>query len=202
MIRLAVLLALLLSGCGGGSPAPPSMPPPTSTGWAFEHSPGMTVPVSTSSGLQFIFPHQDGVHYLTMAPGSGLFGTATLTFSVDPPAAPLVEVQPCSGSRPLVRLYFQRQGDNLSGAGEYEFYRWWSAGAPLDGSANVLSAAFVPEQWTSVYGKPGSDNPAAFAAALAAPARLGMTFGGCFAGHGVYDAGSGATTFVYGYTTP
>lgn len=192
-------LALLLAGCSGGG-SPPPAPPLPSTGWAFEYSPGMTVPVSTSAGLQFVFPHQNGVHYLTKAPANSLSGVATLTFSVDPPNAQLVEVEPCSGgSIPLVRLYFQRQGDNLSGAGDYEFYRWWSTGAELDGSLNVLSASFVPEQWTSVYGKAGIANPAAFAAALAAPARLGMTFGGCFAGHGVYDSGSGATTFTFNY---
>src|SRR2546430_12078153 len=53
------------------------------------------------------------------------------------------------------RFYLQRQGDDLSGQGEYEFYRWFSNEVAYElaaGSAN-LTAALTPDQWTSVFGK-------------------------------------------------
>jgi hypothetical protein len=51
-----------------------------------------------------------------------------------------------------------------------------------------LAAPIVPDQWFSVFGKRG-DQPAAagqFAAAVADLQAVGLTFGGMFAGHGVF----------------
>ena len=51
---------------------------------------------------------------------------------------------------------------------------------------STLDTQLVPENWGSVMGKRGADNPAAFHEAMANIARIGLTFGGGYAGHGVY----------------
>jgi hypothetical protein len=71
----------------------------------------------------------------------------------------------------------------------YEYYRWWSASnVALTAGEHELAAPLVPDQWFSVFGKRG-DHPGAagqFAATLANPQAVGQTFGGMFAGHGVF----------------
>jgi hypothetical protein len=87
-----------------------------------------------------------------------------------------------------VRLYFQQQSDDLTMASAT--YRWWSNPtsfvlAPTDGVV-TLSVPLRGGQWTNVGGMTGVQQPDGFAAALAHPANVGMTFGGgCFFGHGV-----------------
>ena len=98
------------------------------------------------------------------------------------------------------RLYFQRKGDDLSGQGEYEYYRWWSKTAAYvlaPGNAVLTGDLTQPSQWISVYGKPGDGNVLAFREALTNIGTVGMTFGGgCFFGHGVFvDPGSGSAVF-------
>ena len=86
-----------------------------------------------------------------------------------------------------VRLFLQRKGDNLTGKGEYEFFRWWStAGIVLKDGTFTLDVPLEPALWTSVFGKRGNANPRAFAAALSHIDNAGVTFGGgCFYSHGV-----------------
>jgi hypothetical protein len=63
------------------------------------------------------------------------------------------------------RFYLQRAGDDFSGQGEYQFYRWFSNEAAYRlgaGSAHLI-ATFTPGQWTSVFGKKGNYDPAAMA---------------------------------------
>ena len=146
--KVAVALLFLLAGCSGDSPPPPP-PPPVPVAltmaapvWEFQYSPGMPPsPIATSEGWKFAFPGVNGVHYLVEPVVGFLAGQLTATFRVElDPGAQLFEVQPCGGNNPAVRMYFERRGDNLSGVGAYEFYRWFSAPAPLDGSATALSA--------------------------------------------------------------
>jgi hypothetical protein len=88
-----------------------------------------------------------------------------------------------------MRLFLHRRGDDWSGDGAREFYRWWSVSNVVLAAGNhELTAPLVPDQWSSVFGKHG-DHPAAagqFAAALADLQAVGQTFGGMFAGHGVF----------------
>src|SRR6266536_1765759 len=55
------------------------------------------------------------------------------------------------------RFYLRRTGDDFSGQGEYEFYRWFSneVAYRLDAGTAHLTAALAPGQWTSVFGKKG-----------------------------------------------
>ena len=152
-------------------------------------SPGMpSQPTAEGSGWSFTFPAQDGVHYVT-TPLSGSQtsrGGVTIRFSI----VGRGRLVPTQGDPPArIRLFLQRRGDNWSGTGEYEFYRWWSvSNVVLVAGEHQLAAPLVPDQWFSVFGKRG-DHPGAagqFAATLANLQAVGQTFGGMFAGHGVF----------------
>ena len=60
--------------------------------------------------------------------------------------------------------------------------------------------------WESLYQRAPSSRvqtsevPAEFAAALADVGAVGMTFGGCFAGHGIYVADGNATFILDSYS--
>jgi hypothetical protein len=58
------------------------------------------------------------------------------------------------------RMYFQEVGDDLSGQGQYAYYRWRST-KPLIPSASwldnfVVFVGLEPEFWSTVTGKPGN----------------------------------------------
>lgn len=153
------------------------------------YSPGMpSQPTAEGSGWSFTFPAQDGVHYVTSPVAASLVagGEVEVRFSITGPGRLL----PTQGDPPArIRLFLQRRGDDWSGAGRHEFYRWWSvSNVVLAAGMQELAARLVPDQWSSVFGKLG-DHPAAagqFAATIADLQAVGQTFGGMFAGHGVF----------------
>jgi len=60
--------------------------------------------------------------------------------------------------------------------------------------------ALDPGQWTDTNGNLGTSDPIRFAAALADPMTIGLTFGGgCFFGHGVYIDGGTARFILTSY---
>ena len=61
-------------------------------------------PSAHSKGWQFSFPTQNGVHYL-VHPYSGQFNGVAATFRIEQNGT-FVEVEPCVGSKPAARLYF------------------------------------------------------------------------------------------------
>ncbi len=174
--------------------------------WMFQHSPNMPVnPAVHPQGWQFKFPNSNGVHYLVQPTSGYMNGKMWSAFRVEKDAAAqIVEVQPCPPSPNVarVRLYFQRRGDDLTAA--KEFYRWWSVqtfALNID-TASGMSADLVPEQWSSVLGKGGGSSAAATAGFIQAKAdvqAIGITFGGCFAGHGVYVTAGSASFVVSDY---
>lgn len=197
----ALILALFLTACGGGDSTPPPRPPqpvvqltmdPNS--WNFEHSPNMGIhPTAHPGGWYFEFPSSDGVHYLTQRFSGSLGSALNVTFLVDKTADTVLhEVDTsCGSDNPMVRLYFQRTGDNLSAQGIYEFYRFWSEPRSLNSTEpQAFSIDLSPEKWSSVLGQSGSVNPDMFYAAVKDVQAVGMTFGGCSGGHGVYSNGS------------
>jgi hypothetical protein len=153
------------------------------------YSPGMpSQPTSAGRGWSFNFPAQDGVHYVTTSLSGPLIarGEVKVRFSI----AGSGRLVPTQGDPPArMRLFLHRRGDDWSGEGTYQFYRWWSVNdVVLSAGKYELAAPLVPDQWFSVFGKRG-DHPAAagqFAAALADLQAVGQTFGGMFAGHGVF----------------
>jgi hypothetical protein len=99
-------------------------------------------------------------------------------------------------------LFLQRRGDDWSGAGAREFYRWWSVGhVELTEGERELAARLAPDQWFSVFGKRGDQFGAAeqFTAAIADLEAVGLTFGGTFAGHGVLAVEGPARFTLMGY---
>jgi hypothetical protein len=155
------------------------------------YSPGMPFhPAAATSGWSFTFPAQDGVHYVTTPLSEPLIcRQLNVRFSIAGPG----RLVPTQGDPPArIRLFLQRRGDDWSGFGAYEFYRWWSiSNVVLEAGKYELTAPLVPDQWFSVFGKRG-DHPAAagqFAAAIADLHAMGQTFGGMFAGHGVFAVG-------------
>lgn len=195
--KRALLLATLLAGCSSGGSGPPATPKPftvsmVNTAWRFQHSPTMpAMPFAQPPGWVFDFPMQDGVHYLVHS-GAGYLGSKmSISYRVEGDGE-LVETQPCPGasSVPLMRLYFQRRGDDLTASKQH--YRWWSVGTLIGGEITV---SLQPDNWSSVFGIKGSAAPSEFAAAKADAMAVGVTFGGCFAGHGVYLK-SGSLKFI------
>ena len=86
----------------------------------------------------------------------------------------------------LVSLQFQRRGDNWSGTGIMQSYRWYSRQMiPLVAGEFTLTVPLVLDSWGDVQGQ--SDNQAAFDDALGDLANLAVVFGhSSGAGHGVY----------------
>ena len=152
------------------------------------YSPGMPLnPAAAGSGWSFTFPPQDGVHYVTTPLSAPLIGRLLeVRFSIAGPG----RLVPTQGDPPArMRLFLHRRGDDWSGVGAYEFYRWWSVSNMVLAAGNYeLAVPLVPDQWFSVFGKRG-DHPAAagqFTAAVGDLQAVGQTFGGMFAGHGVF----------------
>lgn len=138
--------------------------------------------------VPFTIPTTDGVHYVTStAPAVTAGQTITMKFSLAG-SGKLIATQ---GDQPArVRLMLQQQGDTLTA--EEEDKRWWSYAhielTPVPGEF-LLTATVQPDQWFQVFGHSGADRPGAFANCLLHLGNWGFTFGGMFAGHGVYATG-------------
>jgi hypothetical protein len=194
--------------------------------WVFQFSAAVPQnPTQAGTGWYFDFPADCAidptlgykpcsVNYLVTGFGGAITHgkTISMNYEIDLTGSPIFNyiINPdntCgSGSPGTVRLYFQQVGDNLSGNGAYEFYRWFSTPATLAPGSNTLSVVLAGANWISVYGKVGNDPTAAtgFAAAIADIGHIGMVFGGgCFASHGVNIQGSGTARFtVNSYGVP
>ena len=86
-----------------------------------------------------------------------------------------------------VGVQFQRNGDNWSGGGKYQSYRWFSRQLlALQDGEFTLNVPLEMAAWGDVFGK--SDNQAAFDAALKDMSNLAIVFGHASggAGHGVF----------------
>ena len=194
MQRIRILvLGLALVGCEDSS-APP-VPAVAGPSWKIAYSPSMPPALSGQAGRHFFdFPASGGsINYvIERAPAVKLGQTITMVFSLEGTGR-LVATE---GSSPAkVRLFMQRKGDTLTAKEPYK--RWWSI-ASFDLASPgefMLSAKITPSDWSSVFGAVGSAVPAEFADCVAHLAHLGFTFGGDFAGHGVYVT-DGAVRFV------
>jgi hypothetical protein len=191
---LTVIFGLALAGWDGG-PASSREPNADATPWIIAFSAAMPPTLSGRKGHHYFdFPADtDGVHYVfkrapAVAPGQ----TITMVFSLEGGG----KLKPNEGrSAARVRLFMQRKDDRMT-AGE-PHKRWWSRDFRelVSPKEFVLSARIAPSQWTSVFGTPGSKVPDEFRDCIDNLAHVGFTFGGDFAGHGVY-VNDGAVRFV------
>jgi len=181
MLRLLPIFLALLSA----ALAAPSV---TATDWtiAFSHNVPPLMVKEGDGTYYFNFPNSDGVHYIMQqAPAVRAGQTVTLRFSI----VGTGKLVPTEGVPPArVRLFLQQRGDRMTA--REEFKRWWSvASVELVAGEFLLKAELVPAQWSSVFGKNGAQVPEAFHAAIADLEHVGFTFGGMFAGHGVFVIG-------------
>jgi hypothetical protein len=92
----------------------------------------------------------------------------------------------------ILTLHFQRKGDNWSGTGSFETYRWWATFAstmPITAGEHEISVP-LSGRWTAVQTSDALSNPKGFQDAVRQADRVGFTFGGGDGyGHGVYATG-------------
>ena len=153
-------------------------------------------PSTHADGWSFAFPQPDKeaghVHYLTFKHGP-LTGKSRIVMRYRIDAGPDVQLYPTNfpGRPSTIAMYFQRRGDNWSGKGKFETYRWWATfrAMTLAPGEYELSVG-LDENWTAIQTSSAATNPAAFAEAIRDAERVGFTFGGGDGyGHGVYATG-------------
>ena len=105
------------------------------------------------------------------------------------------------GEAATVSLYFQQAGDNWSGRGRYQSYRWYTpvhAVMPLTPGEHTIRVR-LDEVWTNVNSQPNSnaEKRGPYAAALQNTARIGLAFGSVSRrSHGVYATGPARFTLL------
>ncbi|WP_437991862.1 hypothetical protein [Sorangium sp. So ce145] len=179
--------------------------------WFFYYGNMPNSPKALASGVgwYFDFPRDvDGPHYLYTTHAKPITAN-NLTMTL--------QVVITSGSPTFdpadttVRPYIQREGDNWTGTGEYQFYRWWSnpiafrlewwsnSDPQLRIGITNLIVPLKPDHWSSVLGRRGDEDAstlAGFQSALKNVQKVGMTFGGGGSfGHGVTVSG-GTVRFI------
>jgi hypothetical protein len=213
IIHLLLPAAVLAMWASNDSSLPaPSQISLSAEAWNIQYSPGMPAhPTAVEEGWYFDFPAPScgwadvcSVHYVTTSVQMSVktSGHVNAALQISTSGAPIFHYRlkpdnTCDYPA-HARFYLQRKRDDLSGRGEYEFYRWFSndvAYKLATGSAK-LTAALAPDQWTSVFGKKGSHDSATevgFVQALQNLANVGFVFGGgCYYGHGVNVSGGTA----------
>lgn len=197
LIAPALLLAaFLVQYCSNNNPPNPSPYPgrldPIAGQWtAYGTGTGIIGQLSNP----FAIPTQASgktINYVYTAAAS-MAGTVTLNYSVTGPAtfAPLPE-SGCGtgGCGPAqIRLFVWSKTPDTGND------RWWcvASKALLVGDGQSFGCSFFAGGWSGVNGQ-SADGSQAFAQSLANPFAVGFTFGGMFAGHGVWVT-SGSATF-------
>lgn len=160
---------------------PPSPSPHPNGGWYFD------IPYPTAE--------VGHVHYVTFRHGS-LSGKSRIVIRYRLEMGAGVQLvptkQPPNGLPSQLTLYFQRRGDDWSGRGKFETYRWWATFAtvmPITAGEHELSVP-LDGNWTAVQTSSAANNPKGFRDAIRDAERVGFTFGGGDGyGHGVYATG-------------
>lgn len=151
-------------------------------------------------GPEFQFPAngRGHVHYVTLNTGS-IEGARAITVRYRIDAAPGARfIAQENGEQGTIGLSFQRAGDNWSGRGRFESYRWYSPlAAPLSPGVHTFTARLDDPRWVAVMGTQSGANPAGFRSALADAESVSMTFGSSGRrGHGVYSTAPARFTLL------
>lgn len=146
------------------------------------------------SGNTFAIPAlPGGLHYVTQPTGS-LTGKSRIVMRYTVTGDTFASSSP--GKPATISIYFQRRGDDWSGLGEYEAYRWWFTKQTLTAGAHEMIAPLDSPWWQAVEQSNGRTNPAGFAHAKANAESVGFTLGGGSGlGHGAY--GPATLTIAY-----
>ena len=167
-------------------------------------SSGLSIhPAAVAAGMAIDIPYPPppeagSVHYVTV-PTASLTGKTKVTLVCELVMAEGVKLCPVKSpaSPSLLTLYFQRKGDNWTGTGEFETYRWFASFATqtdLTAKEYTIEARF-DDNWTAIQTSSRATQPEAFAAALANAGRIGFVLGGGDGlGHGVFATGPAKLT--------
>jgi len=159
-----------------------------------------------TTGQAFEFPLKPGhVGYLTRPPigGYALAGKSRIKFTFTIQGDGPYKAQASPPDVTYVGLYFQRQGDDWSGTGPFEGYRFYTIdsapdGARLRAGTFTLEVPLQRDRWTSVSANTASE--ADFQAAMQQASAVGFTFGNAGGkGHGVYSETPGCRFVVASY---
>lgn len=205
MLRTAAAIALaLLAACGEGREANAQTVSARDAGaWTIgpiirgrnysNHMP-LRPTARRGGGFHIDLPQAPGsVHYVTFPHGS-LAGKSRIVMRYRIEADPGVRILPRTAPNlpSVITLYFQRGGDNWSGRGRFETYRWYATFAsqsPISVGDHVMIAP-LSGTWTAVERSSARTNPAAFREALAGADQVGFVLGGGDGyGHGVFATG-------------
>lgn len=162
-----------------------------------------STPTPTARGWYFDFPHSAAgrVGYVTTRTGP-LVGKSKIVMRYRIDALPGVRIVARHNpeTTPTLSLYFQRHGDNWSGRGRFEHYRWYASGAnriPLTPGEHEISLSLDGQNWKSLMSATGLNAPMQFRQALQNAQRVGFVLGGAGgAGHGVYATGPARFTLI------
>lgn len=203
-IRTAFLAAFCLCACGieaeaTAQPAAASSPQawvigPIVRGRNYSRGVPLHPAPRRGGGFQIDLPRAPGsVHAVTFRHGP-LTGKRRIVMRYRVETARGASLLAASDGRSpsMITLYFQRAGDNWSGRGRFEAYRWYATFAtqtPLTPGDHVMVAP-LDGAWTAVETSKATTNPAAFRAALAAADQVGFVLGGGDGfGHGIVATG-------------
>lgn len=212
----ALFLMLLLAGCSKEfespvsptatavvsldkkkPPTPPTPQPATlslsARSWQDPLDTNVPLSNDSSGALQFTIPPVGhSVNYLITSGPRAPLGTVTATMRIDASPDAVVVANECGN--PRWRILLMAHGTNWSDPDA----RWWSnpASAAVTGGAATVSAPLDPSQWSNVNGQVGSSRPTEFAAAMRDISHYGVTFGGCFFGHGIFMQSGTATAHI------
>jgi len=133
------------------------------------------------------------VNYVTFRHGS-LAGKRRIVMRYRVEAARGVQIVPRTAPNlpSMITLYFQRRGDNWSGRGPFEAYRWYATFAsqsPISAGDHEMVVPLTGN-WTAVERSSARSSSAAFQAALADAEQVGFVLGGGDGyGHGIFATG-------------
>jgi hypothetical protein len=213
-IPLLGLLLVAACNAGGSKPAQRSATVPMDArAWSILYSPGMPPHPTPRAGGGWYFDFSTApnlVNYVLagvkMAASSYVEARILVTTTKTPVF--VYNLQPVNTCiyPSHVRFLLQEKGDDLSGANDKQYFRWWSnrvAYQLTSGRANLRASLTDLSQWTSVFGEKASASAAAaagFKQAMANLGNVGVSFGGgCFYGHGVGVSGGSARFVVTKY---
>jgi hypothetical protein len=165
-----------------------------SANWRMDYSEGTSL--NMVPGLTWVAKIPSASGHLNMitrnAPWKEAPDSITMTFKVvsENPKYKALNPGECS-VKPQFRFYIQREGDDWSCAGNMASYRWWSNPISYtlgsqDNQQVTVTTKVRPKEWSNCIGAPGTEVPNLFWKAWENTDRVGVTFGACAFGHGVY----------------
>jgi hypothetical protein len=221
--RELILGALALAGCSGRGNNPPPQPCPPGTsgpGWPVCVANPPPPPPPAPVGQWSVGPVISGIQYSVGMPSSvgdrwdfpvgpvnhvayvtkplSLAGKSRIRFEWS--VIGNGPFKPTAGDPPLtyVCLHFQKNGDNWSGIGPFDGFRWWSVDqVNIAAGDGMLDVPLQRDAWVSVL---NNSDAAAFAAAQNDTCCVGFTFGNAEGkGHGIYAERPGSSFVVHSY---